>query len=222
MDKLNAELQRLHLVPEEGSAAGRRVLSIAFLRAADWEAAASLWNGVQADLDLPAPLISVDGRGFHLWFCFMEPVTADQGQQFLESLRQRYLADLPATRLQFRGDEDAPPPCELPEGERWTAFIDPELGSMFSSEPWLEMPPNPNQQGELLAAFQCIRPTEFGHALSLLQPSPLPSEQVETLSLNTSFNTPREFLLAVMNDPQASIALRIDAAKALLPYFEKA
>jgi hypothetical protein len=33
---------------------------------------------------------------------------------------------------------------------------------------------------------------------------------------------PKRFLLAVMNDPATDMPLRIEAAKALLPYFERA
>ncbi|NTV11175.1 MAG: terminase small subunit, partial [Zoogloea sp.] len=35
------------------------------------------------------------------------------------------------------------------------------------------------------------------------------------------FDDPKGFLLAVMNDPSAGAGLRIEAAKALLPYFHR-
>ena len=38
----------------------------------------------------------------------------------------------------------------------------------------------------------------------------------EPAVLPPAWRDPREFLLAVMNDPQAPLALRVDAAKALL------
>lgn len=229
MDKLSGELRRLHFLPEQRVEARQSALGIAFRRAADWEPAALLWHAVQDELDLPAPAVSVDGQGYRLWFSLAEPVDDQQASRFLDGLQRRYLADLPASRLEFGIVGDLPP-CPLAEPERWTAFIDPGMGSMFTTEPWLEMAPNRNQQADLLAGFASMRTGDLVRALALLQPANqavteedrnmAPSASV--LSLQGPFADPKQFLLAVMNDPNANCQQRIEAAKALLPYFEKA
>ena len=225
MDKLDAELRRLHLSPAEQPQTGCQALCLAFRRAADWESVAALWHATQEELDLPASAISIDGEGFRLWFALAEGVAAETAERFVESLRRRYLAELPDTRLQV--DRTAsPPPAELVPGERWAAFIDPGLGSMFVTDPWLDMPPNRNQQAELLTTLRGIRPAEVAQALERLSAPAEPAATLvpiptDTLSLAGPFAHPRDFLLAVMNDPQAGSQVRVEAAKALLPYFEK-
>jgi len=213
----------------------QRVWCIALARPADWEYAAAICRGVQEDLDLPAPTVSVDGQGFRLWFSLAVPVSQVQGQAFLAGILSRYAADLPAGRLQA----DTPtsfvlPPARLADSERWNAFIDPSMGSMFIDEQWLDMPPNLDKQADLLSAFRTIKPAEFECALAQLAPTAQklsPAADIQhpstgpgkptTLTLADHYNDPKSFLLAVMNDPTASTGDRIEAAKALLPYFEK-
>lgn len=224
MDKLDAELRRLHLSPTEPPASGGQALCLGFRRAADWESVAALWHAAQAELDLPAPAMSIDGEGYRLWFSLAERVADETARRFIDGLIRRYLAELPDARLHI-DFAASPPPAELIPDERWAAFIDPGLGSMFAAEPWLDMAPNRNQQADLLAALRSIRPAELSYALDrmLAQTSPAAAPvALETLSLSGPFTHPRDFLLAVMNDPQAGSLARIEAAKALLPYFEKA
>lgn len=224
MDKLDAELRRLHLSPAEPPASGGQALCLGFRRAADWESVAALWHAAQAELDLPAPAMSIDGEGYRLWFSLAERVADETARRFIDGLIRRYLAELPDARLHI-DFAASPPPAELIPDERWAAFIDPGLGSMFAADPWLDMAPNRNQQADLLAALRSIRPAELSHALDrmLAQTSPAAAPAaLETLSLSGPFTHPRDFLLAVMNDPQAGSLARIEAAKALLPYFEKA
>ena len=224
MDKLDAELRRLHLSPAEPPASGGQALCLGFRRAADWESVAALWHAAQAELDLPAPAMSIDGEGYRLWFSLAERVADETARRFIDGLIRRYLAELPDARLHI-DFAASPPPAELIPDERWAAFIDPGLGSMFAADPWLDMAPNRNQQADLLAALRSIRPAELSHALDrmLAQPSPAAAPAaLDTLSLSGPFSHPRDFLLAVMNDPQAGSLARIEAAKALLPYFEKA
>lgn len=233
MDKLSGELQRLHFLPEQHGEARQSALVIAFRRATDWESAALLWHAVQDELDLPAPAVSVDGQGYRLWFSLAEPVNDQQASRFLDGLQRRYLADLPAPRLEFGIPGDLPP-CPLAEPERWAAFIDPGMGSMFTAEPWLEMAPNRNQQADLLAGFSSIKSAELERALAQLEPvgNTAPAESgmalagittpvSDTLALAGPYADPKSFLLAVMNSPNASPQQRIEAAKALLPYFEQ-
>lgn len=51
-------------------------------------------------------------------------------------------------------------------------------------------------------------------------PAPPPTKPVPTFDVNTAimFSDPKQFLLAAMNDPAASGQLRVDAAKALMPF----
>lgn len=253
MDRLIAELQRLFLasdaagnafpadtrLPEGGlllepAPDGRqRVFCIALCRPADWEYAAAIHRGVQEILDLPAPLVSVDGQGFRLWFSLAEPVSREQGQSLMAGVLARFAPDLPATRVRAATDDALPlPPGKLGDSERWTAFIDPSMGSMFLDEAWLEMPPNLDKQADLLAGFSSAKPSELEQALARLAPHPAsasparaaplpdsPPPTTETLALTGHYTDPRSFLLAVMNDPQASAQQRIEAAKALMPYY---
>lgn len=127
---------------------------------------------------------------------------------------------------------------------RWSAFIDPGLGSMFIDEAGLATPPNLDAQADLLARLQRITTADFAAALKLLD-SPanaagdgeaaagvVSADTVATargkrdeararLAIGGGFTDPTRFLLAVMNDPSASAKQRIRAAKALLPYFAR-
>lgn len=241
MDKLNFQLNRLFGLPGPGKHAATDVqdscrrLCLAIRRPADWEHAATLLRGVQEDMELPAPPVSVDGRGFRLWFPLAEPVSREHGIAFLTQLIARYASELPVDRIQAEAaDTIKLPPARLGDDERWSAFIDPSMGSMFIDEQWLDMPPNLDKQADLLSAFRTIKPAEFERALAQLAPtaqqlSPAVDIQhpttgpgkPETLALANHYDDPRSFLLAVMNDPTASAGDRIEAAKALLPYFEK-
>jgi len=227
--KLNRQQQRLYGHPQASSS---RCLCLIFTRASDWPALSELQQAIQHELDLPAPALSVDGQGFRLWLSLAEAVDVSTGSAFLEALRQRYLADLPASRLQL--DPNVPatlPPLALAADERWSAFIDPTMGSMFCDEPWLDLPPNQDQQADLLSRFTSLSTTDFAnaHALLLAQNTPstandAPQPAISTVNPPEMFKTcgpfadPHSFLLAVINDPGISLAQRIDAAKALLPY----
>lgn len=217
-----------------------KALAVVFEKAADWEEAERLYRGVQEELDLPAPAISIAARGgYQVWFSLAEAVPAKQARDFLDGIRLRFLADLPPARLQFRPEtsgergfiELAP---ALHEGSgKWSAFIDPAMGSMFADEPGLEMAPSPDRQADLLAGCESIKPGDFLKVLSILQPpggqgeaapalrDEAPARRSPGLTVGSNFSDPRSFLLAVMNDPSASAGQRIKAAKALLPYFEK-
>lgn len=220
-----------------------RTLAIGFEKSADWERVAGLHHGVQEDLDLPAPAISVPGRGgYRVWFSLAEAVPAAQARAFLEMLRRRYLADLPAKNLRFHpdpggaGQEELGPADLLPTRHgaagKWSAFIDPAMGAMFMDEAGLEMEPNPDRQADLLAGFKPIGAADFRRVLEESGPGaepadngpePAPASQAAgpsrpRLDVGGGFTDPRSFLLAVMNDPTASPELRIEAAKALLPY----
>lgn len=242
----------LDLVGANGRA---RAMAVDFARAADWEQAARLYRGVQEDLDLPAPAVSVSGSdGYRLWFSLAEPVPVAQASGFLHALHRQYLADIPLAHLQFHPDAGGPastaerlldlaPALHKATG-KWSAFVDPALGSMFIEEPWLDMAPNLDKQADMLAGCASMQTGDLLRALDILQPhaepagSPaeraarVPSEGAgqpgvqagrprAKLDVGSHFSDPQSFLLAVMNDPSASAGQRIKAAKALLPYFGK-
>lgn len=257
MNKLLTELQRLYELPglatrESGvvCADGRvRVAVVGFERAADWNLAARLYQEVQEALELPAPAVSISGSaGYQLWFSFSEPVPVEQACGFLHLLRDQYLSDMPPGHLGLWPDDSGALPAEsrllvLPpaldaKSGKWSAFIEPSLGSMFVEEPGLEMAPNNDRQADLLAGLKSIQQDEYQSTIARLM------QQAETtsvtaspddiaqpvdvalprspcgLNLGSGYTDPRSFLLALMNDPAASAEHRIEAAKALLPYFD--
>jgi len=232
MSKLASEFERLYLLPGQnepqidGSAASR-LLCLA-LPAKDWPAAETLLQALPDDLELPLPALSVDGEGFRLWLSFAEAIDAATGARFAAALRQRYLPEMPAERLQVLAGQLTLPPSPLDkDGERWAAFIDPGMGSLFVDEPSLDFSPNPGQQAELLAGFTSIPARAFAQALARLEAAnteiagEIPTAAVhlpETAKTIGAYSDPKSFLLAVMNEPTVPLAQRIEAAKALLPY----
>jgi hypothetical protein len=116
---------------------------------------------------------------------------------------------------------------------------------MFADEPWLDLPPNIDGQARLLARLVSIQPTDFERALGLLRPAGEAATALEPGTLRDAppamehlrappegpVDTgpavarkpldPKSFLLDVMGDVGAPLALRIEAAKALLPYTEQ-
>jgi len=257
MNRLIAELQRLYFIPEVTSpdlgfvsADGRtRVAVLGFERAAGWSFAARLHRAVQEELEFPPAAVSIAGSGgYRLWFSLGAPVTVERAGEFLNFLRRKYLGDMPPGQLKLWPDDQEDSSAELPplifppafdaRSGKWSAFIEPDLGSMFVEEPGLDMTPNEERQADLLSGLESIRPDVFQNVLAGLRPQPevdgdaslsgmsaSPTDVAVTrplrgLSLGGGFTDPKSFLLAVMNDPAASAEHRIDAAKALLPYFD--
>jgi hypothetical protein len=104
----------------------------------------------------------------------------------------------------------------------WSALVAPDLAAIFEEEPWLDLTPSAEAQVSLLTGLHSIQPAAFQRALDMLRsiaPAPAPSEapQASTL-LALEAREPRAFLLEVMNHPGVPLHLRIEAAKALLPY----
>lgn len=252
MNRLNAELQRLYgihgLATPVGTDSRVSVVVLGFARAADWALVAKFLRDVQDDLKLPPPAVSVaGGGGYHLWFSLDEPVEAERAGEFLRLMCCKFLSEVPADRLRlWPGEEENSlaearqlvfPPVRDAGSGKWSAFIEPDLGSMFVEEPGLEMAPNEERQADLLSGLKRIRPDVFQNLLARLRQQPtagnvFPSETpipgtgaevkrpISGLSLGGGFADPKSFLLAVMNDPAANAELRVEAAKALLPYFD--
>ena len=217
--RLQAERDRLYRPEDDGRV---RALVLSLAQPADWAVLGRVWQGVQTDLGWPAPGIAVSGTdACQLWFSLADPVPAAEAHALLEYLRTRFLAEVPPHRVELLPSADgmrqAPVMPALqtdsPEGEVWSAYIAPDLALVFAETPWLDIRPGSEGQAELLSRLSSIRAAEYRAALPVAQAA----ITVATLTLGTAFTDPRQFLLSVMNDAQVEMALRIKAAKALLP-----
>ena len=233
-------------LPELVAADGRlRAIVLELARPADWDLLAVAWKGVQTELELPPPAIAVNGRdAYQLWFSLAEPLPADQALAFAEALRRRYLAEVRVERVGRMPwvDPALPQPVRhaaaVPAPQagtgRWSAFVAPDLAPVFAAEPWLELPPNPEGQARLLAGLASIPVADFQRALARLQPAVAPVQEEAAAcspgpadaapvdlqaAAADAHRDPRRFLFDVMHDARVPLALRIEAAKALLPGF---
>ena len=197
----------------------------------DWPAPAIAVNGVDA---------------FELWFSLAQPVASNEAAAVLHCLRMRYLADVSLKRVQLWPASNSthwrmPRIPALLAPERWSAFVAPDLAGVFSDDnPSLDVQPRESAQAELLSRLRCIEPAEWKAALALLLPTaPIGSvadaqkalvndaaapvahplepvaEQCHDNPIGTHHD-PGRFLLDVMNNPTVPMALRVEAAKALL------
>jgi hypothetical protein len=216
MNRLETELQRLY---PPADTAGVRALVLELARPGNWELLGRVWQGVQADLKLPAPGIAITGTdGYQLWFSLAQPVTAAQGQGFLQALRQRYLREVEPERIATQ--PSAAPPRQV-QADRWAAFVTPDLAALFADEPWLDLPPGDDAQADLLSRLASIHAKDWARAMERLHSAAESPEvgasdvQARSASI-ASTQDPRRFLLDVMNDDTVELRLRIEAAKALL------
>jgi hypothetical protein len=225
-----------------------RAMVLELARPADWTLMSTVWRGVQSDLELPAPAIAVSGiDAYQLWFSLAEPVSTAQARAFLEGLCFRYLSLVAPARLSIMPAVDAACPDKIhhamlvpalqPATGRWSAFVAPDLAAIFSAEPWLDLPPSPEAQARILSPLECIKPAVFHAVLERMNPavstetSPMTSltgerqgsqtkQRVKASAPHENSLDPKGFLLGVMGDQTVELHLRIEAAKALLPYFE--
>lgn len=247
MNRLQSELNRLYLArpsapTSEASLVGAsgtvRAMVMELACPPGWEALAKVWQGVQAELDLPAPAIAVSGlTGMQLWFSLAEPVAAAQAHAFLEQLRQRFVPDVDPRRVRLLPTPDATeqqpehhaqlvPAQQLPSGN-WSAFVAPDLAPVFADTPWLDIPPSEDGQAALLQGLKPMSPTAFAEAVAQLNaatPVPQASTVVNHLPaavaagpVAPAAQEAEQFLLQIMRDHTVATALRIEAAKALLP-----
>lgn len=232
MNKLRSELQRLYFsrpAAQEGTGAAPaglvgqdgtvRALVMALRRQPDWELLARVWQGVQAELDLPAPAIAVSGTdAMQLWFSLAEPITAAQAQAFLDGLRRRFLPEVDTRRLLLLPALDLqhaqPVPAAQAGMDNWSAFVAPDLAPVFGDTPWLDIPPNEEGQASLLRGIAVTKKAAFEAALQTLAGS---APVAQPLAPDAG-GDPVRFLRRVMDDEGVPMALRIEAAKALLPY----
>jgi hypothetical protein len=241
MNRLQTELHRLYLPESSPSADGDpalamvdaqgrvRAMTMELTRPADWQVLSRVWQGVQAELALPAPAIAVSGiDGLQLWFSLAEAVPAALARVFLDALRRHFLAGIDPTRIRLRPDAEATwalPGRRVETGD-WSAFVAPDLAPVFADTPWLDIPPGDDGQAALLSGLVPTKPVDFAAALERLKPpnADVDDSRVGGQALSSGMaaedsgtGDARRFLRRVMNDESAPLALRIEAAKALLP-----
>ena len=217
-----------------------RALVMAVTLPLSWKVLSKAWHGVQTELDLPAPAIAVDGTdGFQLWFSLAEPIAASDAHTFLDALRARFLPDTDTRRVRLLPAADAVaaqpaghaqcvPALQAATGN-WSAFVAADLAPIFEDTPWLDIPPSEEGQATLLHGLLSITPAALDEALRRLGPrmpavpvalvaavpvAPSGAEQPPVAS--TACADAERFLRQVVNDESVSLALRIEAAKALL------
>ncbi len=229
-DRLSSEIERLF-----GGAGPVRAAFLIVARNSDWPALSALLGGLESELELPLPALSVDASGgYRLWFSFSAPMPAADVSAFLRALIRRYLADLPTGRVQAlvpaKAAELPAMPAEVPETERWSAFIDPGMGAMFRDEPGLDISPGRDRQADLLTGVHSLTPVDLARALQEMGApvatgsampiqfthATVPPVTASWKNVGTAYGDPRDFLRAVMNDPGASPEHRLRAAEALL------
>jgi hypothetical protein len=236
MSRLLAEFERLYLgeVPAGPDIGGVvRALVFGLKRPLSWSALGRVFHGVQADFGWPAPAIAVSGEGLQLWFSLQEPTASGRALALLASLERRWLADVEPRQVELHGHPvDAVPrvPAPLGGAERWSAFVAADLVTMFEDTPWLDVEPSEEGQAALLRSLQRISPRDFEAAerrvgddeaaraaASAMTDAPsLPPRGMSPGEAPLATD-PRQFLLSVMNDASVPLALRIQAAKALIP-----
>ena len=222
MNRLQSEIHRLYPpAPLADSADGAtRHVVLQAQCPPGWPALRTVWEGVQAQLGWPAPGIAVNGRdAYQLWFSLAQPMPLAQAQALVRYLIARFLPDADPRRLRVLPDTDAPlatPPQAQPSGN-WSAFVSPDLAAVFGDEPVLDIPPGDDAQAELLARLRSVPADAVADALQHLRPAASTARATApNASQEATWQSPREFLMRVMNDPATPLALRIEAAKALL------
>ena len=234
MNKLQSQFQRLYCSDESDLGEGPlidqhgrvRALVVELAKPADWDTLSILWRGVQADLDLCAPAIAVSGSdGLQLWFSLVEPVSIDLARAFLQSLCTRYLPDVAASRMRLMPADGAQ--CVPALHERsgyWSAFVTAELAPLFADTPWIDSQPSSDGQAGVLSRLLSIAPPAFAAALRQLgldtavTGASALTTKTELVVEPARYTDAKRFLQHIMNDDSVPLALRIEAAKALLPY----
>ncbi|HYE70338.1 MAG TPA: hypothetical protein VD932_02320 [Aquabacterium sp.] len=251
MSRLRAEFARLFLpdptqpdATELVDAQGRtRALVLELAAPADWAPLQAVWQGVQADLGLPAPAIAVSGvDGLQLWFSAPGPVAVADAQRWLRGLCGRYLAGVAPHRVRvFPAVEagaaaardavrhaDAVPAAQV-DGEKWSAFVASDLVPLFTDTPWLDIEPSEEGQAALLGRVGVMKAGWFEAVVGLDQvvgagadaaaeiTALVRSGDVSTVEGRTGWQAEAvAFLRRVMADEAAPLAVRVEAAKALL------
>ena len=238
-DRLEADAQSAALIDTSGRV---RAMVMELTRPPDWETLSSVWHGVQVELELPAPAIAVSGiDGLQLWFSLTEPIAVARAHDFLEGLRLRFLADIDPIRVRLMPGSDASKPRQAlhaalvparqADSGNWSAFLAPDLVPVFAESPWLDLPPNEEGQATLLRSIEVMTQSGFEAAFAKLGPTMNPRKSTVAVAVDVdesmahdrpkaacASGDPKQFLLQIMNDDTVAMALRIEAAKALLQH----
>lgn len=146
----------------------------------------------------------------------------------MESLRQRFLSHIVPERISMLPTEtrhaQLVPALQQSTG-LWSAFVAPDLAAIFADSPGLDVSPRVEAQAKVLAPLESIKAAAFEAIFDQV------ISDVERISAIHQSSTPmvppptkhgdsdaKRFLTDVMNDPSVEMHLRIEAAKALLPY----
>lgn len=228
MNRLDAEWTRLYAEP---ALAGHvRAMVLELKKPADWPVFARLWQGVQVNEGWPAPAIAVNGRdGYQMWLSLQTAVPLVQAQRAVSRLCQCYWPDVDPQRIgwwpQGEGHELPSRPVHEVSPDAWAAFVAPDLAPIFAETPWLDLPPSPDAQADLLLRCRSVDTRDF---LSWLAPeaaevsappqsAPPPSSATPPVSAADPFHdAARRFLHDAMHNEQVDWPWRIEAAKALL------
>lgn len=245
MTRLQSELHRLYLSPSPATSDAPspdlvdppdtvRAMVVELTRPPSWEILSRIWQGVQTELGLPAPAIAVSGTdGLQLWFSVEAPIAVAQAHAFVEGLRARFLPDIESGRVRLVPSPQERRARQVPalqeQTGNWSAFVARDLAPVFEETPWLDIPPGEEGQAALLRNLEVMERPAFEAALDKLgsrtDPSPPPgaaatnADPTRTTAQAAGVEAdddPRRFLLRVMNDASVPLALRVDAAKALL------
>ncbi len=165
-------------------------------------------------------------------------------QRYLPDVAAQRLRLLPAAPTDGTSSPQhaQPVPALQAASGNWSAFLAPDLAPIFAETPWLDVPPSAEGQASLLTHLASMAPAELAAAQAQLAPAPdaaastaaapaalphptlaspeaaaPPSTAPASHTPATQWEDPKRFLLAVMNDGSVPLALRIEAAKALLP-----
>lgn len=133
-----------------------------------------------------------------------------------------------------------PVPAQQAPTGHWSVFVAPDLAPVFADTPWLDSSPNDDGQANLLRGLRSITPNEWAAVGAAVEAAArvaagAPSVPVAappgadkritsapaaapgpSQPASASGAEARQFLLSVMNDHNVALALRIEAAKALL------
>ena len=160
--------------------------------------------------------------------------------RFLPDVDSRRIALLPAVAASAPRQElhaRPVPALQEPTGN-WSAFVAPDLAAVFADTPWLDIPPGEEGQAALLRGLVVMKQPDFEAAVERLSaasnhpPGAAAATatvanaatanddgshtHVQAAAVLASEKDPKRFLLQVMNDDTVAMALRIEAAKALL------
>jgi hypothetical protein len=222
------------LIDEQGRV---RAMVLELTGPPSWELLSRVWIGVQTELEWPAPAIAVSGTdGLQLWFSLAEPIAAARAHACVLALRERFVADVDPRRVRLMPAADASGharriPAEQEPSGNWSAFVARDLAPVFDETPWLDIPPGEEGQANVLRSLDVTTMAAFEAAMHSLVPrAPMvPVAAATPLQAVADTATPlvatgsaseqaRRFLLRVMHDETQPVAVRIEAAKALLPH----